>query len=216
MSTLSVAPVPEAVPTPGTQSTFSDKAPDTSTITRTRGLYVTQGSTTQRLIDYTEALDGKTKIYAIDDDKDGDQDVYYSLGNIIYRKENHLKTPSKYYISDAPKIYTVSDIYSEFFGSTSQTLESIPYDGQIHLSQGNSYNRMDLKFLTRSTSDHFKLLLFRSLLKRNNTDAEYIIDVSPKSTTDTTKNSIQTVPYIVSSEGKTTLTNNTVYRTLIP
>ncbi len=76
---------------------------------------MTQGSTTQRLIDYTEALDGKTKIYAIDDDKDGDQDVYYSLGEKIYRKENRLKSPSKYYISDAPKIYSVTDIYHDFF-----------------------------------------------------------------------------------------------------
>lgn len=77
---------------------------------------MTHGAETQRLIDYTENLNGKTQIYATDDDHDGDQDVYYSLGNIVYRKENHQKNVKKYYITDAPKIYDTSDIYRNFFG----------------------------------------------------------------------------------------------------
>lgn len=53
---LAVVPVPENVATPGTSNSFMNKAPDTTTLSRTRGLYVTNSGTTQRLIDYTENL----------------------------------------------------------------------------------------------------------------------------------------------------------------
>jgi len=79
-------------------------------------LYVTNGTTTHRLIDYTENLDGETKIHTMDDDGDGDLDIYYSLGNTIYRKENYSAIAAKYVIKDAPQVYTTSDIYDDFFG----------------------------------------------------------------------------------------------------
>lgn len=126
-----------------------------------------------------------------------------------------MKTASKYYISDAPKIYNVSDIYSEFFGLKTQTIENIPYDGQTHISRGNTYGRMDLKFLVRSANNHMKLFLFNSLMKRDNKDADRIVDIVPKDTIDVVKNTVQSVPHIISSEGKTTLKNNDIYRTLI-
>lgn len=74
---------------------------------------------------------------------------------------------------------------------------------------------MDLKFLTRSTNNHLRLFLFNSLMKRDNEDADRIVDIVPKDTISVTKNTVQGVPHIISSEGKTTLKNNALYRTLI-
>jgi len=75
---LAVAPTPEAAVAPSNQTIFQNMVEDTK-ISKTRGLYVSRGTTTQRLIDYTENLDGSTKIHTLDDDGDGDLDVYYSL-----------------------------------------------------------------------------------------------------------------------------------------
>ncbi len=126
--------------------------------------------------------------------------MYYSLGDKIFRKENYLKSPSKYHISDAPKIYDVADIYNDFFGSKTQNIEKIPYDGQVHISEGNSYSRLGLNFLTRKDNNHFKIFLFDSLFKRNIQDANYVVDIMPKGSTSVEKNSIQTVPHIASAE----------------
>lgn len=125
VSPLTVSPVADPVVTPSARTTFENMVEDTK-ITKTRGLYVSHGNTTQRLIDYTEKLDGETKIHTIDDDKDGDLDAYYSLGRVIYRKENYTKKSSPYIIKDAPRVYTTSDIYEDFFGVQNSTLSSVP------------------------------------------------------------------------------------------
>jgi hypothetical protein len=78
LSPLAVTPTPENIVAPSNRTTFENMVEDTK-ISKTRGLYVSHGTTTQRLIDYTENLDGSTKIHTIDDDGDGDLDVYYSL-----------------------------------------------------------------------------------------------------------------------------------------
>lgn len=76
---LAVTSISDTVEPKNIENKFSDKAPDLDSLQRTRGLYVTNASTTSRLIDYTEQLDGKTILYSIDDDNDGDKDVYYTL-----------------------------------------------------------------------------------------------------------------------------------------
>ena len=76
---LAVAPTPDTVAAPHTGNSITSSAPDTSTLERTQGLYVTNGNINQRLIDYTENLDGQTKIVSFDDDHDGDMDVYYTI-----------------------------------------------------------------------------------------------------------------------------------------
>lgn len=79
MTPISVAPTPEKVVLPPSAQTQFENMVESESISKTRGLYVSQGTTTQRLIDYTENLDGNSKIHTIDDDEDGDLDVYFSL-----------------------------------------------------------------------------------------------------------------------------------------
>jgi hypothetical protein len=67
----------------------------------------------------------------IDDDGDGDKEIFYSLGNTIYRKENHTTSPRKSYISDRPQIFTVTTMMREFFGIDSLDYTHIPHDMQI-------------------------------------------------------------------------------------
>ncbi len=81
-----------------------------------------------------------------------------------------------------------------------QGIEYIPYDGQTHISQGNSYSRMDLRYLTRKNNNHFRLFLFNSLFKRNSQDASHVYDIVSKNAINNSKNSIQTMPHIVSAE----------------
>ncbi len=75
---VAVTPVAEPVVAPHNAPTFSFENPNTTTLTRTRGLYVTQGAVTQRLINYSDNVSPQTKIHTYDDDRDGDQDVFYN------------------------------------------------------------------------------------------------------------------------------------------
>lgn len=197
---LAVAPVPENVVDPGIVNSFVNKAPDTTSLSRTRGLYVTNSATTNRLIDYTENLDGETAIYSIDDDHDGDLDVYYSLDGKIYRKENHQKTPKKYHISDAPRVYDTASIYEEFFGIENGKLSALPGDGQISLLRNNSYGNISNQFLTRSEGGHMRLSLFGSLFQSNPVNAAYTVDIFPKSPTAFPSHTILSVPQITATE----------------
>lgn len=216
LPTLAVTPTPEDIARPSTQNNFSNKAPDTKKLTRTRGLYVTNSTTSQRLIDYTEELDGKTLIYSIDDDRDGDQDVYYSLGKVIYRKENHKKSPKKYYISDAPKVYDIDDIYRDFFGLLVRNIAAIPGDAQVNILRSHTYSRVNYQFLTRNTDTHERLLLFKSLFQRKSEDASHIVDIIPEDDKGPfATHTLLSVPYVIATEGRTSIQHNKLYRTLL-
>lgn len=197
---LAVAPVADTVAAPRTGNSFSNKAIDTSSLAKTRGLYVTNNKTSQRLIDYTENLDGKTVIYSIDDDHDGDQDVYYSLGKVVYRKENHQKKVNKYFITDAPRVYTTADIYRDFFGSKNQDITSLSGDAQIKLSRTNSYGRLSYQFLNRRADAHMRLFLFRSLFQRKPSEAAHVIDFVPKNTNPITEHTVMPVAHVITAE----------------
>jgi hypothetical protein len=215
LQALSVSPTPETVSAPGEGSSFSGKAPNTTSLQRTRGLYITNGSTTQRLVDYTENLSKDSLVYAIDDDHDGDQDVFYSIDKIIYRKENHKKPSQKYYITDAPRVYDTQAIYSEFFGLSSSDISMLVGDAQIKLLRSNTYSRINYQFLSRRIDSHMRLLLFKSLFQRNPADSVYTIDILPKDTTTISKHTVLSIPHILSTEWRVTIQHNSLYRTLI-
>jgi len=63
---------------PSAQTTFASTVEDQG-LRQARGLYVTQGEKSQKLIYYADAVNGAVKIHTVDDDRDGDLDVYYSL-----------------------------------------------------------------------------------------------------------------------------------------
>ncbi len=129
------------------KNSFTD-AIDTKSLRRTKGLYVVNGSTTQRLLDYTENLPGNTQIRTYDDDRDGDEDVYYTLGDTVYRKENYQMNPEQYFIKDSPRVYQVRDIYFDFFNLTKEQLSGIYTDGQIDLLRTHSKERINMKYFT--------------------------------------------------------------------
>jgi hypothetical protein len=194
----------------------SQKLWDNIILQKNQWLYVTQWKTTRRLIDYTEKLNGEELIYSIDDDWDGDSDVYYSIDKKIYRKENYQKAPQEYFIIDAPKIYHLGSIYREFFGISSERISDISGDSQIHILRNDSFNHFDYQFYTRKKDAHHRLMLFKSLFLSQKKDAEYIIDIIPKSDIwSLTQHSILWVPYISSVSWNVMLEHKKIYRTLL-
>ncbi len=85
----------------------------------------------------------------MDDDGDGDLDVYYSLGNTVYRKENYSATPTKYLIKDAPQVYTTADIYTDFFGVSEGDMAGIISDGQINILQNHAPSKIRYQMLMK-------------------------------------------------------------------
>lgn len=67
-------------------------------ILKSDGLYLSRHGHTQKLIHWDDRDTVQTKIRFIDDDNDGDRDIFYNLGGTLYRKENHTYTPQKNYI----------------------------------------------------------------------------------------------------------------------
>ena len=178
-------------------------------------MYVTNGATTQRLISYTEDLDGKTKIHTVDDDRDRDLDVYYSVGKTIYRKENHAKSRRQYTIKDAPRVYSTADIYSDFFGIKNGSLSQIPSDSQIDILQNNSPEKVRFQLLMKRANDHTQLRLFRSLFQTEAKDARYQVDILPENRNTSAGISIQNVPRVNGIDGPVFIEHQKIYRTLI-
>ena len=175
---------------------------------------MTHGETTHRLIDYTENLTEDSKIHTVDDDGDGDLDVYYTISNIVYRKENYTKTPTSYIIKDAPKIYTTADIYETFFGIENSTLSSLPSEGQINLLRNHTAEHIRYDMLAKNGQEHTRLRLFRSLFETDPLHARYQVDIVPSDTTSPTT-SVSSVPNISDIDGLVFIEHNEVYRTLI-
>ena len=174
---------------------------------------MTNGATTHRLIDYTENLKGNTKIHTVDDDGDGDLDVYYSLDSTIYRKENYTKNPSQYFIKDAPRVYTTLDIYEDFFGV--EDISDVPSEGQIDILQNHSANRVRYQTLMKNSEGHSRLRLFRSLFETDSGKARYQVDIIPENKTTSTTHMVQNVPRILDIDGLVFIEHNKIYRTLL-
>lgn len=111
-------------------------------------------------MNYTDMQDRDTIIRTYDHDRDGDNDVFYSSGSIIYKKDNYSKTQLKTYIQDAPRLYSVSDVYREFFDIKTGEIVSLPSDGQIRIVGSQSKEFIRLQNLKKSGTNHVKLNLF--------------------------------------------------------
>lgn len=210
---LAVAPAPETVQAPSTGNAFEERLDDQK-LTRTRGLYVTNGTTSHRLIDYTDKLDGENRIHTVDDDRDGDLDVYYSIENVIYRKENHTKSPARYIIKDAPKVYSTADIYEKFFGIETADLRSLPRDGQIGILQSHTSGRVRYQMLSRAGTEHMRLRLSRSLFETEPGSSRYQTDIIPEQAINREVHTFQNVPSIQDIDGLAFIEHKQVYRTL--
>jgi hypothetical protein len=142
--------------------------------------------------------------------------VFYSLGKIIYRKENHKNTQKKYHISDAPRVYDLDDIYRDFFGLLVRNISDVPGDAQIQIFRSHTYSRINYQFLTRAKDTHERLLLFQSLFQRKPEEALHIVDIIPENDKGPfTKHTLFSVPYINKVAGRTVIQHNKLYRTLL-
>lgn len=206
---LSVSPEPAIVPTPGTGNTF-----DTTSLQKTRGIYVTHGGSTNRLTDYTENLDGDSKIHEQDDDGDGDLDVFYSMDNAIYRKENFQKNPAHYYITDAPKVYSQDDIFEDFFDMSSRGLRDIPGDSQISILVNHEPEKIPYTFLIRDSRKHMQLNLYPSRFESDLAGAVYRVDILPEIVASDVS-PITGVPRISDIDGQVFIDHTSLYRRLI-
>lgn len=71
----------------------------------------------------------------VDDDNDGDKDIFYQLGDTIYRKENYTKTPEKRYIKDKPQVIRYDNIPRILFDQ--KNWEQLFTDNQIYWSRSS-------------------------------------------------------------------------------
>jgi hypothetical protein len=96
----------------------------------------------------------------IDDDKDGDKDIFYTLGKAIYRKENHTQSPKKIYIKDRPQIFTLTSMMSEFFGQSTTDVAALPHDMQIFLRYGNTPDNLQGQYIIDKKTSHKQFDIF--------------------------------------------------------
>lgn len=207
LGTMSVTPVSTQ------QSATFENVVEEQGLRKTRWLYVSQGSTHHKLINYAE-YSWDTQFHTVDDDGDGDTDLYYSLWNIIYRKENHSRSPTLYTIKDAPKVFTTIDIYEDFFVLKEPVLLQIPRDGQIAIRQDNTPGAIDYQMYLKNGNEHMRLTLFTSLFETNPTKAAYQIDILPQIKNDSNL-PLSSTPFISDIDGPAFIEHDVVYRTLL-
>jgi hypothetical protein len=96
----------------------------------------------------------------MDDDGDGDEDLFYTLGKTIYRKENYTNKAKSVFITDAPRVFTMMDIMHDFFGQDSADIQNIPHDMQIFLRQNHMFENIDAEYLIHKKTDHEQFDIF--------------------------------------------------------
>lgn len=198
---------------PSAQTTFASTVTEQG-LRQAQWLYVTHGWKSQKLIYYADMVNSSTRIHTVDDDRDGDLDVYYSLWNIIYRKENYTQSRAQYIITDAPKVYTTRDIYRQFFNIRDTDMSQIPRDGQIFIKQNNSAGTVAYQVHMKEGNEHMRLSLFRSLFETRQNKGRYQVDIIPQAKNDPLM-PISSVPTIADIDGTVFIEHNKIYRILL-
>ncbi len=140
-STNTVAASPSATILP------SATTPNSNQLKKSKGLYITKNGLSKRLNYFSEDEQGDTILHMIDDDGDGDKEIFYILGSAIYRKENHTQSLKQIYIQDSPQIFTLTDIMRDFFGQNTADVSTLPHDMQIFLRENHSPESIDAQYL---------------------------------------------------------------------
>lgn len=125
----------------------SATTPNSNQLKKSKGLYITKNGLSKRLNYFSEDEQGDTILHMIDDDGDGDKEIFYILGSAIYRKENHTQSLKQIYIQDSPQIFTLTDIMRDFFGQNTADVSTLPHDMQIFLRENHSPESIDAQYL---------------------------------------------------------------------
>jgi hypothetical protein len=117
------------------------------------GLYIYNAAAgvNTRLIDYTQESNKSTHLLLVDIDKDGDEDVVYSMGGDVYVKENHTETASVEYVTSDPSVASVSEL--------------APAEGNAkNFKRGkNDYQEASFAFNPVSESTGYEMVFYDSL-----------------------------------------------------
>lgn len=210
--TATPAPTPNISPT----TTVSTTRPNSTQLKRSKGLYITKNGTSKRLNYFYEDQEKESVLHMIDDDKDGDKDIFYTLGNAIYRKENHTQSPKKIYIKDRPQIFTLTSMMSEFFGQSTTDIAALPHDMQIFLRYGNTPGNLQGQYIIDKKTSHKQFDIFSTWGESDPEQAQYRIDSMMISEAPSKGYILLPQPVLSDVSGQVVLHRKKIYRTLLP
>lgn len=179
---LPLTVTPTTATTISPTSTVATRKKDSTQLKTSKGLYITKNGISKRLNYFYEDQDGETVLHMIDDDRDGDKDIFYSLGSTIYRKENHTQSPRNNHITDSPQIFTVTTMMREFFGINPGDITAIPHDMQIFLREGHIAENIQANYMIHKQLSHGQFDIFSTWGQSDPRQAVYRVDniVSPQ------------------------------------
>lgn len=111
------------------------------------GIYtVDQQGTVQKLIAYNSTTQAQNQVEIVDLDKDGDEDIVYSLENSLYVKTNDHVSSQPSYRSSSARVYDFEDLLDGFDANSIQT-SSIDFNfshNQVFFNLPSHLTRQDL------------------------------------------------------------------------
>lgn len=157
---VTTATPPSSTTTISPTTTVPTRTQNSTQLKTSKGLYISKDGTSKRLNYFYENQEKETVLHMFDDDHDGDKDIFYTLGNTIYRKENYTQPPTKLSITDSPQIFTVTTMMRDFFGQTTLDTTSLPHDMQIFLRENHTAENIEAQYLVYKKTAHQQFDIF--------------------------------------------------------
>lgn len=197
-------------------SDVSTQKKNSTKISTSNGLYITKNGATTRLNYFYESQENDSIIHTMDDDWDGDVEIFYTLGNVIYRKENYTNQPQHFYIKDRPRIFTTSQMMKTFFGLDTTDIAFIPQDMQIFLRESHFPDEAQIQYVIHDKQDHQQFDIFSTWWQSDPKLAKYRIDsiLSNENTVLNNQYSVLSQPILSRVSWWATLYRKKIYRTL--
>lgn len=198
-------------------STVSTRKQNSTQLKQSKWLYITKNGISQRLNYFYENQSDTPFLTMIDDDKDGDKDIFYVIWNTVYRKENYTKSLKKIYITDSPQIFNVASMMQEFFNLSATRLEQIPRDGQVFLRNSHTPSAIAAQYLLDTKTSHTQFDIYTTWWQTDPKKAAYRVDsVWMPELPWTQGYSIMKQPLLLSGSWKVKIYRKKIYRTLFP
>jgi len=219
--------LPTAIlPTTETGNSITTISPTTQVTTRkqestqlktSKGLYITKNWKSKRLHYFYENQENETVLHMFDDDRDGDKDIFYTLWNTIYRKENHSELSAKLFITDSPPVYTITTMMREFFGQSTPDITTLSHDMQIFLRDSHTAENIEAQCLIHKKTAHQQFDIFTTWWQSDSWQAQYRVDsIVPPENIVTQGYSLLSQPIVSSLAWQVSLHQNKIYRILLP
>jgi hypothetical protein len=216
-ATLPLTALPTSTTTITPTSNVATRVQNSTQLKTSKGLYITKNGASKRLNYFYENQDGDTILRMLDDDRDGDKEIFYSIWNTIYRKENYTQSPRNVYITDSPQIFTVTTMMREFFNINSWDIAAIPHDMQIFLRENHDAGNIRANYLIHKKIDHQQFDIFSTWWQSDPRQATYRVDsvVSPEYVV-ANGHALPARAVLSDLAGQVSLYRKKIYRTLLP